>query len=242
MVALGPAQADLDLAGDAADGDARDVAKDVGNVAQLAALEHLGRKNGDGAADPVGVLCLARASGGDHEGVQFGGLRGLGGGRAGSERRSQGGEKDCGPHGKNHIPGVERGMARASARTVGVAGGRTRERPPANPDAAPAARSSLRRSLFAPGQSLSPARATRAGRSPGSRVNARCAPSQDVPAWTGQSQWLQSRIRDRVRITLAAYSCRDSLRLGRAGPRTQFPLPTRCHCNAAPRDDITSRG
>ena len=59
---------------------------------------------------------------------------------------------------------------------------------------------------------MSPARATRAGRSPGSRVVARNIPSQTTIA----AQWLWSQ--PHPCYALAAYSCRDSRRIGLSRP------------------------
>lgn len=62
---------------------------------------------------------------------------------------------------------------------------------------------------------MSRARATRAGRSPGSRVIARRAPSQTFRAEAFPVQWLRPRCRVRMRVVLAAYSCRDSRGIAR---------------------------
>ena len=62
------------------------------------------------------------------------------------------------------------------------------------------------------------ARATHAGRSPGSRFITRCAafPGLTPSGWAPKDRSL-------MRITLAAYSCRDSRRVG-VKPRTAFPF------------------
>ena len=108
------------------------------------------------------------------------------------------------------------------------AASRTHRRPAAVTDATPAARSSPRRRASRLANPMSRARATRAGRSPGSRVIARSAPSQASP----------SRGRDWLSgcggvSAIACTSCSPLTVAGTAtelfarGARTAFPLPTR---------------
>ena len=103
--------------------------------------------------------------------------------------------------------------ARSTRRTGGRAGAR--------PDRSMRLSTARRRSDGVPrlGHPLDQARATRASRSPGSRVVARWTPSQD-PRAPVAAIW---KIQITLSTPLTAYSCRDSRRFG-ARPRTAFPF------------------